>query len=112
MVRGADYSYLIAVKNRDTGQPVDDPELVNGIELVLTSSIDRQPFKVYDMERGIEELRPGVFRVEVKSADTLLLPLTGKAVLEGFTVPVKRPITLDLGVIRDNAINHQPNEQD
>jgi len=106
MVRGADYNFIIRVKNRATGQLIDDPELVDGLIMVLTSSVDRKPFKRYVLGDGIEKIEPGMFKVSIPSDDTLSLPPSSTAILEGFTLPVKHPIRINLGVVSDNAANY------
>lgn len=106
MVRGADYAFTFTAKNKTTGLPITDPELVAGVELVLRSSAERVSLKRYTMDSGVEALGEGKYKVTIPAADTLLLPTSGKAFLEGFTLPVKRSIKIDLGSISDNQSNY------
>jgi len=106
MVRGADYEFSVTIKNKGTGLPITDPELINGLEVVLRSSASRNAVKKYTVGSGIEAIEPGRYKITVPSAHTLLMPTTGRAFLEGFTLPVRRSIKIDLGNVTDNQINH------
>lgn len=106
MVRGADYNFTFTVKNKTTGQPIVDPSLVNGMELVLTSSKEKKTLKEYSLGNGIESLGEGKYKITISADDTLLLPTIGRALLEGFTVPVRRSVIIDMGVIGDNQSNY------
>ena len=110
MVRGADYAFTFTAKNKTTGLPITDPALVNSVELVLRSSAERKGLKKYTDGNGITSLGNGQYKVSIPAADTLLLPTTGKAFLEGFTLPVKRSIRIDLGSISDNQANYPVDE--
>ena len=110
MVRGADYAFTFTVKNKTTGLPITDPTLVSTVELVLRSSAERKGLKKYTESQGITSLGNGQYKITIPAADTLLLPTTGKAFLEGFTLPVKRSVKVDLGSISDNQANYPIDE--
>ena len=106
MVRGADYAFTFTAKNRTTGLPITDPELVNDFDLVLRSSASRVSLKRYTIASGIEPLGEGKYKITIPAPDTLLLPTSGRAFLEGFTLPVRKSIRIDLGSISDNQSNY------
>ena len=106
MVRGADYAFTFTVKNKTTGLPITGPELVNDFDLVLRSSASRVSLIRYSINSGVEALGDGKYKVTIPAADTLLLPTSGRAFLEGFTLPVRKSIKIDLGSISDNQANY------
>lgn len=110
MVRGADYAFTFTAKNKTTGLPITDPALVSSVELVLRSSAERKGLVKYTDDNGITSLGNGQYKVTIPAADTLLLPTTGKAFLEGFTLPIKRSVKIDLGSISDNQANYPIDE--
>ena len=106
MVRGADYAFTFTVKNKTTGEPITNPDLVASLELVLKSSTEKVSLKKYSLNNGIKSLGEGKYRISIPGQDSLLLPTVGRALLEGFTLPVKRSIKIDLGPIQDNQANY------
>jgi hypothetical protein len=106
MVRGAEYRLLLPVKNKATGELITDPELVADIELVLRHSGSSVGVKRYMVDEGVEDLGDGTFKLTIAAEDTLLLPTKGKAFLEGFVLPCKKSIKIDLGNISDNTANY------
>jgi hypothetical protein len=106
MVRGAEYTLAITVRNKENGEPITDPLVVSGLELALRSSASRVSVKEYAINSGIVSIGDGTFKITLQATDTLLLPATSRAYLEGFTVPKKRSIKIDLGTVYDNQKNY------
>jgi len=105
MVRGAEYSLVFSAKNKATGEAITDADLVNDIELVLCHSGSSVGVKKYNVESGITALGNGQYKLEIPKEDTLLLPTKGTAFLEGFILPVRKSIKINLGNITDNKAN-------
>lgn len=111
MVRGAKYKLIFLPKNKATGELITDTDLVDDIELVLFHSGSANAVKKYNKSNGVEAMGDGRYTLTISDADTLLLPLVGKAFLQGFILPIKKSIKLDLGNITDNKSNYEvPNE--
>jgi hypothetical protein len=107
---GADYEYLLTVRCKSTGNPITDPEIVNALTLVLGTTATTTPVKRYEMNDGITALGAGQFVVTIPHTHTLELPLAGRAYLEGFTLPRRHSIKVDLGNITTNRSNYPTNE--
>lgn len=110
MVRGAKYSLVLSAKNKTTGEAITDPTLVNDIELVLCHSGSTVGVKRYKVESGITAFGNGQYKLEISEEDTLLLPTKGTAFLEGFILPVRKSIKINLGNITDNKANAETPE--
>jgi hypothetical protein len=110
MVKGAEYRFVFTVINKKTGQPITDPELVADIRLALGSSASKDPLKGYKVNDGITALGDGKYRIVISPEDTLLLPDTGRALLQGFTLPFRKSVKFDLGNITKNLANSLADE--
>ncbi len=111
MVKGAEYRFVFRIGNRQTGAPITDPELVSNITLALGSSASSNPIKGYSLENGITSLGDGRYKIVLAPEDTLLLPDTGRAMLQGFTLPFRVSLKFDLGSITTNLANKLPGNE-
>lgn len=104
MVRGAKIDIRTAFKTK-AGEPVGE-ELVSDIQLSLYSTADRATVAAtVSLGSGVTREANGTFRIYIPAEDTLKLPRSGTALLEGWLLPVKRKIVYDFGTIKDNIRN-------
>lgn len=101
MIKGAPYRLKLVANNSETGEPLP-VELAADVDLVLYSSSGGKAVGKYGTGTGltaVEKPSVGVFIVPVSSAETELLTVGGTAYLEGFILPCKKPVKIELGKV-------------
>lgn len=103
LVVGAYNKFQITVENEETGLPID-PSLVDDLNLHLYTERSKDIALYGNGEKTISNPSNGVFIVEVDPETSILLkPFVGDtAFLEGFTLPYKMGIKIDLGKVEPN----------
>ena len=104
MVRGKPIKLRITLTT--SGGVPAGADLINDIQLDLFSTADRTVVKSISIASGgVTKESDGVFLLEVASADTLKLPKTGTAYLQGWAEPIHEPVTINLGQMKTNIKN-------
>lgn len=101
MIKGAPYRLKLVANNRETGEPLP-VELAADVDLVLYSSSNGKAVGKYGTGTGVtavEKPSPGVFIVPISEEETAALQDGGTAYLEGFILPCKKPVKIDLGKV-------------
>ena len=104
MVRGAKIKLRVSLKSSN-GEPTPD-SLVNDIKLSLYSTADKTSIaKSVSVGSGVTKESDGVYLIEIAETDTIKLPKTGTALLEGWLLPARKKVVFKLGQIKDNVKN-------
>jgi hypothetical protein len=104
MVRGANIKIRVRLKN-SLGEPTPE-SIVSDIQLDLYSTADKSNIaKSVKLSDGVTKESSGVYIIEISGDDTIKLPKTGSALLEGWLMPVKKKVVYRLGQIKDNIKN-------
>ena len=105
MVRGAKIDLGVNFRTED-GSPIGE-DIINDIQLDLYSTADKAVIAAsVSLANGITREGIGAYRISIPGADTLKLPKTGTALLEGWLLPVQKKIVFDFGQIKDNIKNN------
>lgn len=103
MVVGSKISLKLTVKD-SSGNPISEG-IVSGMTVKLLSTADHEVVKTLSVDNGIEKIG-NEYTVTLTETDTILLSgKGGKALLQGFLTPCRRAVTIDLGIIKENAAN-------
>lgn len=105
MVRGAKIDIGVSFRTGE-GSPIGE-DLISDIQLDLYSTANKATIAAsVSLGDGITREGVGVYRIIISGEDTLKLPTTGTALLEGWLLPTKKKIVFDFGSIKDNIKNN------
>ena len=105
MVRGAKIDIGVSFRTGE-GSPIGE-DLISDIQLDLYSTANKATIAAsVSLGNGITREGVGVYRIIISGEDTLKLPKTGTALLEGWLLPTKKKIVFDFGTIKDNIKNN------
>lgn len=107
MIKGASYRIKLSLVASDTGLPLP-PELASDVDLVLYSTSNGKAVGKYgtgDDLTAVEKPSDGVFVVPISDEESRLLDINGTAFLEGFILPCKKPVKINLGKVESVKSN-------
>lgn len=95
----------IYLDNESTGEPIGS-DLVSDIDLRLFADRSKQ-IGQYNTASGITKQSDGRFIITIPETDTIKLRpfVDDNAYLEGYLLPCKEPIIIEIGKILDNKAN-------
>jgi hypothetical protein len=104
IVKGAPKKYRLLIDNAETDLPASD-ELANDLDLRLYTDTSKDIAKFGGNNIAIEHPDDGEFIVTIDAETTLLLTEGETAWLEGFILPSKESVKIELGIVEDNRAN-------
>jgi hypothetical protein len=105
MTRGAPVKFELRLTNEESGEPIGE-ELVNDMALVFYGTGSPETIvKTIKIGDGATKQSDGFFLIEITAEETLLLPRTGTAYLDGFLLPCKEQLVIDFGKIQNSKLH-------
>ena len=102
---GQKFTKVLLFENDTTGEPIGS-DLINDMDIRLYTERSKQIAKL-TIGSGITKMANGQFLLELSEVDTIKLKefVGDNAYLEGYLLPSKLPIVIDLGKILNNRAN-------